>query len=226
MAKFNGSKRGQKPQQSGGGQVDQQYKQYSIKKGIGFGAFGGFIAAIAFTGIMFWMPSIFGFPTGTFLYILGTSIGRMRSDPVLNGLAAFSVVLIEGIIVGIIFGIISSKVKILHPSNKKKGTVLGIATGIIAFLVLYLPFALTLFPQLLPNTLASFPQSELSTMGNQPNIMLSLPYSSYLPGILGLAIFAYIVYGFFMGGIVTLAYSIYHFDLANMHKVEMQQKER
>src|SRR6187200_475040 len=129
--------------------IEQYKEQYSIKKGIGFGAFGGFIAAVGFTGIMLWMPLIFAFPTGTFLHTLATSVIGVKNDPVVSGLAAFSVVLLQGIVVGIVFGIITSKVSMLHPSNKKRGVVLGVGTGIIAFLVLYLPVTLTVYPELL-----------------------------------------------------------------------------
>lgn len=205
----------------------EQYKQqYSIKKGIGFGAFGGFISAIGFMGIMLWMPLIFPLPTGTFLHTLGTSVIGVNNDAVINGLTAFSVVLLQGIIVGIVFGIVTSKVNMLYPSNKKRGVALGVAAGIIAFLVLYLPVILTVYPQLLVQTLATFPTSELSTMGRQPSTMLTSPYATYLPGIISLGIIAYIAYGFFMGGIVTLAYSVYHFDVKKIHELEMQEKEK
>jgi hypothetical protein len=204
--------------------IEQYKEQYSIKKGIGFGAFGGFIAAVGFTGIMLWMPLVFAFPTGTFLHTLATSVIGVKNDPVVSGLAAFSVVLLQGIVVGIVFGIITSKVSMLHPSNKKRGVVLGVGTGIIAFLVLYLPVTLTVYPELLAQTLATFPNSELSIMGRQPNTMLTSPYVTYLPGIMGLGIFAYIAYGFLMGGIVTLAYSVYHFDIKKILEIEAQGK--
>jgi hypothetical protein len=169
---------------------------------------------------------IFAFPTGTFLHTLGTSVIGVKNDPVVNGLAAFSVVLFQGIVVGIVFGIVTSKVNMLHPSNKKRGVVLGLATGIIAFLVLYLPVTLTVYPHLLAQTLATFPTSELSIMGRQPSTMLATPYATYLPGIMGLGIFAYIAYGFLMGGIVALAYSVYHFDIKKILEIEAQGKNK
>ena len=55
-------------------------KQYSVKKGAGYGAFGGFIAAVSFTGIMLWMSTIFNFPVGTFIHTLGTSTSQGMSD--------------------------------------------------------------------------------------------------------------------------------------------------
>jgi hypothetical protein len=80
--------------------------------------------------------------------------------------------------------------------------------------------------QLLVQTLTTFPTSELSIMGRQPNTMLASPYATYLPGIIGLSILAYIACGFLMGGIVTLAYSVYHFDIKKILEIETQEKNR
>jgi H+/gluconate symporter-like permease len=55
--------------------------------------------------------------------------------------------------------------------------------------------------------------------------MIFSSYPKYLPGILGLGALAYLVYGFFMGGIITLAYSVYNFDLMKMKEKERQEKE-
>jgi hypothetical protein len=209
-------------------QHTQEYKkQYSTKKGAGYGGFGGFIAAIGFTGIMLYMPFIFHFPEGTFIYTLGTTVTGIKSDPVTSGLAGFAIILIQGIVVGIIFGVVTSKVKALHPSHKKKGVGLGLATGIIAFLVLYLPVMLSVYPQLLGRAFTSYPTAELTTRGIQSynNMIISSSYPKYLPGILGLGIFAYLVYGALMGGIVTLAYSVYNFDFMKMKEKERQEKE-
>lgn len=207
-------------------QFTQEYdKQYNAKKGSGYGAFGGFIAAVSFTGIMLFMPVIFDFPVGTFLHSLGTSIVGVTSDPVNSGLGAFSIILIQGIVVGVIFGVVTSKVKALHPSNKRKGIVFGLVTGIIAFLVLYLPVMLMVYPHLLVRTFATYPISELSTMGLQDhNSVIISSYPMYLPSILSLGFFAYLVYGFFMGGIVTFSYAVYNFDLIKMEEKEKQQQ--
>jgi hypothetical protein len=208
-------------------QYTQEHRnQYSVKKGAGYGAFGGFIAAISFTGIMLYMPFIFHFPEGTFIYTLGTIVTGIKSDPVISGLAGFAILLIQGIVVGVIFGVVTSKVKALHPSHKKKGVGLGLATGIIAFLVLYLPVMLSVYPQLLSRAFTSYPTAELTTRGIQSyNNMILSSYPKYLPGIIGLGALAYLVYGFFMGGIITLAYSVYNFDLMKMKEKERQEKE-
>ena len=225
----NGSQRRQRGRNHPQRFTQEYNKQFNAKKGAGYGAFGGFIAAVSFTGIMLWMPLIFDFPVGTFLHTLGASITGVQNDPVISGLAAFSIILIQGIFVGVIFGVVTSKVKALHPSNKRKGAIFGLITGIIAFLVLYLPLILTVYPHLLVTTFATYPTSELSTRGLEDHHSVNTSsYPMYLPGILGLGFFAYLVYGFFMGGIVTLAYSVYSFDLAKMEEKskENQQKQK
>ncbi|MBV9666894.1 MAG: hypothetical protein JO327_02055 [Nitrososphaeraceae archaeon] len=227
MADTNNREAGRRSEHNHQQQYTQEYKKlYSVKKGAGYGAFGGFIAAVSFTGIMLWMPTIFHFPEGTFLHTLSSSTVGTKSDPVLSGLAAFSIILIQGIVVGVIFGVVTSKVKALHPSSKYRGIGFGLATGIIAFLVLYLPVIFTGYPQLLIRTFATFPTAELSTRGVQDhNIMILSSYPKYLPGIIGLGVLAYLVYGFLMGGIITLAYSVYNFDLMKMKEKERQEKE-
>src|SRR2546427_11287265 len=115
MANADESKRNQSGRHYHQQQFTQEHKQqHSPKKGAGYGAFGGFIAAVGFTGIMLWMPIIFDFPVGTFLHTLGTSIVGVKSDPVIGGLAAFSIILIQGIAVGVVFGVVTSKVSVLN----------------------------------------------------------------------------------------------------------------
>jgi hypothetical protein len=201
--------------------------QYSLKKGIGYGAFGGFIAIVAFTGIMLGMPIIQGLPTGSFIDALGLLILGTASDQVLGGIVGFGIILAQGVIVGIIFGIVISKIKILHPYNNRRGIYFGLATGTIAFLVLYLPGILAT----ISTSLVKYTPADVYTMGTQTgnnnNNNKSTTYSSsssivtqHLPITLAFGIFAYLVYGFFVGAIVTLAYSVLHFDLKRMEEYD------
>jgi hypothetical protein len=172
------------------------------------------------------------------MLILGTA-----SDQVLGGIVGFGIILAQGIIVGIIFGIVISKIKILHPYNNRRGIYFGLATGTIAFLVLYLPGILAT----ISTSLVNYPSADVYTMGpqsghnnnNNNNNNKSTTYSSspssysiitqHLPITLAFGLFAYLVYGFFMGAIVTLAYSVLHFDLKRMEEYDdkgQQQHER
>jgi len=218
-----------------------QSQYYSTKKGITVGAFGGFIASVAFIGIMLWLPLIASLPIGIFLHALGLSVikpienvGYISSDDVDNGgggdsgsvditrigLAA-GLVLAQGIIVGIIFGIITAKIKKLHITNRRKGVSLGLATGVIAWLVLYVSVILTVYPFLLTNALAKYPQTIPFTLqGLHTHAIKTQSQNSYLSILLGYGLFAYLVYGFIHGGILVWATSLYRFNMSKAAELE------
>lgn len=139
----------------------------------------------------------------------------------LRGIVGFGIIIAQGIAVGIIFGIVTSKTKVLHPSSKRRGISFGLATGIIAFMFLYLP----LVSNITSTSLVRYAPADIYTMGvqttaiNNNNKLVYFPSSTAasISTTLGFGIFAYLVYGFLMGGIVTLAYSVYNFDV---HRIE------
>ncbi|MGN6822452.1 MAG: hypothetical protein ACTHJ7_06725, partial [Candidatus Nitrosocosmicus sp.] len=113
-------------------------KPYDIKKGIVFGAIGGFVAAIAFTGMILCMSSFFKYPEGTFFDSIGVSI--INNNSVVSiGLGSLAIILTQGIMIGILLGLIISAIKPLNPTSRKKGVGLGLLAGFISFLVLYVP---------------------------------------------------------------------------------------
>lgn len=194
---------------------------HNTKRGITVGAFGGFIAAIAFIGIMLCLPLILSLPVGIFFHALGLSILRPigLSDTIRTGLAAFGLVLAQGVLVGIILGIVTTKIKRLYISNTKKGVGLGLATGVITYLVLFVSVILTIYPALLTGALANYPKSTpFSLQGLHTYAITTQPKGSSL--ILGYGLFAYLVYGFILGGILAWASSIYRFDLSKAAQLE------
>lgn len=217
-----------------------QSQSYSTKKGITVGAFGGFIASVAFIGIMLWLPLIASLPIGIFLHALGLSVikpienvGYSSSDDVDNGgggdggsvditrigLVAFGLVMAQGVIVGIIFGIITAKIKKLHITNRRKGVSLGLATGVIAWLVLYV--SVTVYPSLLTNALAKYPQTIPFTLqGLHTHAIKTQSQNSYLSILLGYGLFAYLIYGFILGGILVWATSLYRFNMSKAAELE------
>ena len=218
-----------------------QSQSYSTKKGMTVGAFGGFIASVVFIGIMLWLPLIASLPIGIFLHALGLSVikpvenvGYTSSDDVDNGgggdsgsvdikrigLAA-GLVLAQGVIVGIIFGIITAKIKKLHITKRRKWVSLGLATGVIVWLVLYVSVILTVFPSLLTNALAKYPQTIPFTLqGSHTLAIKTQSQNSYLSILLGYDLFAYLVYGFILGGILVWATSLYRFNMSKAAELE------
>jgi len=212
-------------------------RSHSTKKGITLGAFGGFIASLAFIGIMLWLPLIVSLPIGIFLHALGLSVikpigndhgsdtvsvdGGGSVDITRIGLAAFGLVLAQGVIVGIIFGIITAKIKKLHITNITKGVTLGLATGGIACLVLYVSVILTIYPSLLANALARYSQTvPFSLQGLHKHAIITQSQNSYVSILLGYGLFAYLVYGFILGGILVWACSLYRFNMSKAAELE------
>ena len=131
---------------------------------------------------------------------------------------------------GIIFAIVTSKVKTLHTSPRKGGTAFGLAAGVIAYLVLFVPIIFTIYPNLLSRSIATFPQTTLfSIQGSHVNITANnnVPISSgfYIFTMLEYGLFAYLVFGFILGGIMAWIYSVYAFDLTKLTQLE-KMKER
>jgi hypothetical protein len=196
-------------------------RQYNMRKGMAYGAFAGFIASIAFIGVMLWLPLVLSLPVGVFLDALGLSVIApiVNGDTVHVGLVAFGLVLAQGILVGIIFGLITSKIKKLHIYNKRKGVAMGLATGIIAYLVLFVTVASTIFQALLTSALTKFHQAiPFSLQGTHTHIPIIS--GSYLSTILGYGLFAYLVYGFILGGILVWTYSVYDYVLIKLTQLE------
>ncbi|MER5174749.1 MAG: hypothetical protein ABJB76_10310 [Candidatus Nitrosocosmicus sp.] len=200
----------------------KKYKSYDLKKGIVFGAMGGFVASISFTGLILCMSVLFRYPEGAFLDALGISIIGYNNGIISLGLAALAIILIQGLIIGVIFGIVVSKIKLLNPSNKKKGPILGMVTGIISFTIIYIPivYISPVYQNLLSKLLSIISSSSfMATRGTE--IMNLNLISNHVPmdNMLIWCLISYLVYGFITGGIVTLAYSVYNYDMREIEQI-------
>lgn len=188
---------------------------YSARNGAVFGAVGGLISGIAFTGIMLGLSLVFNMPTGTFLHALGSMVVGQVSDFSAVRLAGFGLTLVQCVAIGIVFGIVTSKTRVLYPKCKRNGAALGLAAGIIAFLVIYTPVVLGAYADSLKKTLDNYPPVALSIAGRQNYALTVQPIGGgeYATKMEGFGLIAYLAYGFMMGGIVTLSYSILHFGI-------------
>jgi len=219
------------PTGAGGRTEEPKHPHPNAKRGITVGAFGGFIASITFIGIMLWLPLIFSVPVGIFLHALGLSVIKpvqtnsivVSGDIIHIGLAAFGLVLAQGVIVGIILGIITNKIKRLFITSKKRGIGFGLATGLIAYVVLFVSVILSTYPSLLDNSLNTYPHTIPASLEGSHNTHTSATVtvqSAFISMILGYGLFAYLVYGFILGGILTWATSVYKFNLSKSVELE------
>lgn len=202
------------------------HKPFDKKKGIVFGAIGGFVAAIAFAGLILFMSAFFRYPEGVFLDSIGSSIINNGGSSIVSiGLGSFAIILSQGIIIGIILGLIISTIKSLHPSSKKKGTGLGLLAGLISYIILYLPmvYGSSVYQNLLSKTLHVISSSTyLSTRGSE-SAAAAVSNNFPIEGLLIWGLISFLIFGFIAGGIITLAYSIYNFDRREIEKAEKQQ---
>jgi len=198
-----------------------KHKAYNKRKGIVFGAIAGFIAAIAFMGMILSMSALFKYPEGVFFDSIGILILGNTSSIESIGLSSFTIILVQGIIIGIIFGLITSKIKVFNPSNKRKGIGLGLLTGVISLIVLYIPMIYwsSTYQNLFSKTISIFYSSTfLSTRGTEAIVPTHIP----MDGMMVWGLLSYLVYGFILGGIVTLAYSVYNFDEKEIEKAKKE----
>jgi hypothetical protein len=122
--------------------MTSQTIQYRAKKSIGAGIIGGIAGGAAMYGIMSVLMSMIGMGPNCFAIIMGLITGQSYEAALGPGIAAHFG---TSIAIGAIFGAIVSTPK-LQIMGFKKGIALGTATGIIAYVVIFLPVAMTAMP--------------------------------------------------------------------------------
>lgn len=203
--------------------LENNYKLYSVKKGVGFGAFGGFISILVFTGIILFIPIILNYPVGTFFIALGEMVfGFNQFDvSIITGITGFSLILLQGIILGMIFGLVISSITKLHPTNKKRGIIQGLSMGIISFIIIGIPLVYLIVNNL-NQVLITYPESLLSIKGLSGYAITATSDFPLLLTTFSIFFIGYIFYGILLGGIVTLAYSVYNYSLHNIKEKNTQ----
>ncbi|MDG6997535.1 MAG: C2H2-type zinc finger protein [Nitrososphaerota archaeon] len=144
---------------------------YSTSRGVGYGLVGGFVGALILGAIASMMP-INGVP---FFVAAVMMMGVMGSMAVAAGWVLH---IITGLIIGVIFGALTSKVRQIQASSISKGLGLGAVTGIIVWIVFFVP---------LGSMLASSMHMSLMSMG---------------AAMIGGSFVGHLIFGLVMGGIV------------------------
>jgi len=163
-------------------------KMYSRKKAIGAGAIGGIVAGIVMLVPMMGMMSMMNLPVDLFPKLIGLSMG-----PTMESASSFGTALhfLPSIIVGIIFGAVVSSSK-LSITSFKKGIPLGIAAGIISFVVLFLPMMMTTLPPIMM-------QSMQMMNPDAPQEMIMTQLMNMQPMMLAGGLISHIIYGAVLG---------------------------
>jgi hypothetical protein len=117
--------------------------RYSKSRWTIYGTIGGIVGGIVMLIPMTVMMSMLGLPSDLFPTLVGTMTGQQIQNAAMAGIGVH---FFASILIGTIFGIAVSTVGKLQISGFGKGIFLGIATGIIAFIVLFIPTIMSIAP--------------------------------------------------------------------------------
>ena len=120
------------------------------------GTVSGLVAAWAIFGMILAVGAQLGLPPGTFYQMVGLSLGIDEEWPAIY--LGFVMHMITGAIIGIVYMIISDRVRKLRTdSSTLKAFATGVATGIAVWAVLFVPLHFFLMQPTLQNMLLTSP---------------------------------------------------------------------
>jgi hypothetical protein len=120
------------------------------------GTVSGLVAAWAIFGMILAVGAQLGLPPGTFYQMVGVSLGIDAEWPAIY--LGFVMHMITGAIIGIVYMIISDRVRKLRTdSSTLKAFATGVATGIAVWAVLFVPLHFFLMQPTLQNMLLTSP---------------------------------------------------------------------
>ncbi len=165
---------------------------YSAGEGAGTGALGGAIAG----AVMLLLMVAMNIETGNMPFASQVMIGMMVIKGItLSTYVGIGLHMVASILVGLIFGVVTSadRLKLTSIGN---GIGLGIVTGMISFVVIFLPLMMFLIPQ----------QMIALTQMMNPNITsdtIMQNIQASMPAIINNTILIHIIYGAVLGAITT-----------------------
>lgn len=169
-------------------------KKEFIGRSITFGAIGGFVASLVMLPFMMLSAIMAGMPANTMPTAIGLAFGSNMKEASMVG---FTMHMITGTLIGIIFGTITGKIKRLMLTKFSRGIVEGLITGIIAFVVLFIPVSTIMMPPILMKLAASMQPN----MAQQQTMAM---LQQKMPMMLGIGIIEHLVYGTVLGAVGTL----------------------
>jgi hypothetical protein len=107
-----------------------------IGRSIGFGAIGGFVAGLVMVPFLMITAILAGMPPDTMPIAMGLMFGTSATKESAM-IVGFGMHMLTSILIGIIFGAVTSLVRKLMITGFRKGIIEGLITGMIAFVVLF-----------------------------------------------------------------------------------------
>ena len=124
------------------GKKEEIVSSYSALKGISFGAIGGLVAGLIMAGIGYSLPvpGMMGEP-----FFINSADMWNLSDKVVTG---WTLHIVTSLAIGVIFGLLTTRVSTLRATSMAKGLVLGAIAGVVVFIFVFLPVEIPPMPGL------------------------------------------------------------------------------
>jgi hypothetical protein len=166
----------------------------SLLPSISYGAIGGFVAGLAIIPLVMLTGVLAGFSEKAILFALGMTFGVDPDNAIMAGAVAHILI---SILIGIVFGLFTYKIKILRITSIKKSIAEGIGTGIIVFIVIFTPLSLIVIPSVIVGIV-----KETNLGITEQQVTVNLQQS--IPMILGAGAIGYTIYGIILGAIMAI----------------------
>jgi len=158
----------------------------------------GLVAAWAIFGLILAAGAQLGLPPGTFYQMVGVSLGQNAEWPATY--LGFVLHMVTGAIIGIVYMIISDRVRRLRTDSTFKSFGTGVSTGIVVWAVLFIPLHSFLIQPTLQNMLLTSPAGSATHLIAERLIQMS---DSIVYGALAI----HFVFGAVLGFIARIATS-------------------
>jgi hypothetical protein len=181
-----------------------------VSKSIVFGAIGGFVAGLVMAPFIMMTAILAGMPPDTMLIAMGLMFGSSSPKDIAM-IVGFGMHMLTSVLIGIIFGAVTSLVKKFWITGFGKGIIEGLIAGMIVFVVLFIPISMAAMPPIL----MQMAMQMNPTMAEQ-QIMGMMQQNT--PMMVGMGILEHLVYGAILGAVTTA------FILKTGMKREQEQK--
>lgn len=130
---------------------------YPKKVSLGAGIVGGIVGGAVMYGIMAMLMTQIGMNANCFAIIMGLITGQSYENALGSGIVAH---FLTSIAIGVAFGAIIN-IKKFQIRGLGKALSLGISTGIIAYVVIFVPIAMTILPPHMMDLMAMMPMGDM-----------------------------------------------------------------
>jgi hypothetical protein len=166
-----------------------------LGKSMAFGTIGGFVGGLVMSPFLIITAILVEMQPNTIPVAMGLMFGPFSNTNAMT--VGFAMHMVTSVLIGIIFGVVTTLVGKLMITRFRKGIIEGIVTSMIAFVVLFIPISMAVMPPILMKM-----AMQINPSMTQEQIMSGMQQN--MPTMFGLGILEHIIYGSILGAVTTL----------------------